>query len=103
MKTEVVVNKGVEEIKRLCAKHALSPMELSLYLNVTWTRIYEIISGKRRITPETDILLCKFFDLKPGYFAQRQLEYDLIITARSLEEKLKKVPAICDTVKAQNK
>lgn len=100
MKTEIVVNQGVEEIKRLCARHALSPMELSLYLHVTWTRIYEVISGKRRITPETDILLCKFFDLTPGYFAQRQLEYDLVVASRSLEEKLKTVPRVYDTLKA---
>ena len=60
MKTEVVANKGIVEIKRLCAQNGISPMELSRYLNVTWTRIYEIISGKRRITPETDVLLSSF-------------------------------------------
>ena len=101
MKTEVVANQGVVEMKRLCAKNGISPMELSRYLNVTWTRIYEIISGKRRITPETDVLLCHFFEVKKGYFAKLQLEYDLILAERSLQHKLKKIPILQDTVKAK--
>lgn len=99
MKTEVVANKGVVEIKRLCAQNGISPMELSRYLNVTWTRIYEIISGKRRITPETDVLLCHFFEVELGYFAKLQLEYDLILAERSLQQKLTEIPVLQDTVK----
>lgn len=40
MKTEVVANKGIVEIKRLCAQNGISPMELSRYLNVTWTKLF---------------------------------------------------------------
>ena len=101
MKSEVVANKGVAEIKRLCAQNGISPMELSRYLNVTWTRIYEIISGKRRITPETDVLLCHFFEVELGYFAKLQLEYDLILAERSLQQKLTEIPVLQDTVKSK--
>ena len=102
MKTEVVVNKGIEEIKQLCAQSGISPMELSRYLNVTWTRIYEIISGKRRITPETDVLLCHFFEVELGHFAKLQLEYDLILAERSMQQKLTEIPTFQDTVKSKN-
>lgn len=101
MKMEVVANKGVAEIKRLCAQNGISPMELSRYLNVTWTRIYEIISGKRRITPETDVLLCHFFEVELGYFAKLQLEYDLILAERSLQQKLTEIPVLQNTVKSK--
>ena len=100
MKTEVVANNGVVEIKRFCAQNGISPMELSRYLGVTWTRIYEILSGKRRITPETDVLLCHFFEVEDGYFAKLQLEYDLILAKRSLQHKLEENPTIQATIKA---
>ena len=92
-------NKGVSEIKRLCAVYGISPIELSLYLQTTWTRIYEILSGKRRITPDTDIWLCHFFNLTPGYFAGLQLEYDLQISENMLADSLKALPTVDKTVK----
>lgn len=99
MNLEVYNNEGVGEIKRLCAQYGISPMELSIYLQVTKVRIYEILSGKRRITPETDILLCHFFKLENGYFASRQLDYDLMLAQRQLSQKLEKIATYDKTVK----
>ncbi len=93
-------NKGVSEIKRLCGIYGISPIELSLYLQITWTRIYEILSRRRRITPDTDIRLCHFFNLAYGHFAKLQLEYDLQVSENELADSLEKLPTVDGTVKA---
>lgn len=93
-------NRGVSEIKRLCAVYGISPAELSLYLQITWIRIYEVLSGRRRITPDTDLRLCHFFNLHPGHFAKLQLEYDLQVAGNALADNLPKLPTIDKTVKA---
>lgn len=99
MKIDNIQNEGVVEIKKLCAKHGISLTELSMHLQVTWTRFYEIFSGRRRITADTDIRLCHFFKKDYGHFAKLQLEYDLQIEARNLEKKLKKIKTVDEIIK----
>lgn len=94
MKLEDIENKGVAEIISLCSRYGISPMELSIHLQVTWTRIYEIMSGKRRITVDTDLRLCHFFKKKPGYFVVLQLEWDLEIEMRKMQPILKKIKTV---------
>lgn len=100
MNLEICNNEGVSEIRRLCAKFGLSPIELAQYLQVTKVRIYEIMSGKRRISSETDILLCHFFNLETGYFVKLQTVYDLQLEERRLSDKLKKLKTIKEIVRA---
>lgn len=100
MNLETFNNEGISEIRRLCAKFGLSPMELAYHLQVTKVRIYEIMAGKRRITPETDIFLCHFFNLEKGYFASLQTTYDLQLEERRLSDKLKKLKTIKEIVRA---
>jgi len=50
----------------------LKPMGISQYrlakeIGVPAQRISEIVAGKRSITPDTDIRLCRFFSLSNGY------------------------------------
>lgn len=99
MKLENIENKGIAEIKKLCSMYGISLMELSLHLQVTWTRIYEIISEKRRITVDTDIRLCHFFKQPIGYFVALQLERDLQIEARNMQDILKKIKTVDEIVK----
>ena len=98
MKTDDMENAGIVEIKRLCAQYGISTMELSMHIQVTCTRIYEILSGKRRITASTDLRLCHFFKLESGYFAKLQTEYDLAIEARNLKNKLKKIKTVDEII-----
>lgn len=94
-----IQNEGVIEIKKLCAKYGISLTELSMHLQVTWTRFYEIFSGKRRITADTDIRLCHFFKKDYGYFAKRQMEYDLQVGVRNLQDKLNNIKNIDEIIK----
>ncbi len=41
------------------------------------SHLSEMKTGKRRCTPEYDLRLSRYFGIKPGYFLQLQLNYDL--------------------------
>lgn len=83
-----IENGAVKELLKLCGKYGLSVGDLALHLNVLPVRFYEIISGKRRVTIDTDLRLCKFFKLKNGFFFLKQVEYDMYFAQQNLEEKL---------------
>ena len=59
----------------------LKPMSLSQYrlakeIGVPAQRISEIIAGKRSITADTDLRLCRFFGLSNGYWLRAQAAHD---------------------------
>jgi len=39
-------------------------------------RIGDIVAGKRAITVDTDLRLCRFFGLARGYWLRAQVEHD---------------------------
>lgn len=39
-------------------------------------RIGEIVAGRRGITADTDLRLCKFFGLSEGYWLRAQVRFD---------------------------
>lgn len=74
----------------------LKPMNITKYrlareIGVPAQRIGEIIKGKRSITPDTDLRLCKFFGLSDGYWLRAQALYDLEVTRRQLGEVIVKI------------
>jgi antitoxin HigA-1 len=74
----------------------LKPMNISQYrlakeIGVPAQRIGEIIKGKRSITPDTDLRLCKFFGLSDGYWLRAQALHDLEVTRRQLGEIIVKI------------
>lgn len=52
-------------------------------------RVHEIVSEKRGITAETDLHLCAFFGLTPGYWLRVQLAYELREAMNTLGPKIK--------------
>jgi addiction module HigA family antidote len=74
----------------------LKPMVLSQYrlakeIGVPAQRISEIVAGKRSITADTDLRLCRFFGLSNGYWLRAQAAYDMEIAERTLGPSLKKI------------
>lgn len=74
----------------------LQPMELSQYrlakeIDVPAQRISEIIAGKRSVTADTDLRLCRFFGLSNGYWLRAQAAYDTERAARELAPVLKRI------------
>ena len=62
----------------------LSQNALAKSLGVPQNRISDIISGKRGISADTDLRLCRFFGLTDGYFAGMQLDFERIATKRAI-------------------
>lgn len=80
----------------LLKEEFLLPMELSQYrlakeIGVPAQRISEIVAGKRSITADTDLRLCRFFGLSNGYWLRAQAAYDTEVAERSLARTLNKI------------
>jgi len=74
----------------------LKPMGISKYrlakeIGVPAQRIGEIVAGKRGITADTDLRLCRFFALSNGYWLRAQAAYDTEVAENDLAETLKKI------------
>jgi addiction module HigA family antidote len=85
----------------------LEPMEISQYrvakeIGVPAQRIGEIVAGKRSITADTDLRLCRFFGLTNGYGLRAQAAFDTEVAAVILAEQLKNIRPWSDT-KSQNR
>ncbi|SOB76467.1 transcriptional regulator, XRE family [Marinobacter sp. LV10R510-11A] len=79
----------------LLKEEFLEPMGISQYrlakeIGVPAQRIGQIIAGKRSITADTDLRLCRFFGLSNGYWLRTQAAYDTEIAEEALEGQLKK-------------
>ena len=80
----------------LLREEFLVPMGLSQYrlakeIHVPAQRIGEIVAGKRSITADTDLRLCKFFALSNGYWLRAQVAYDTEVAKSSLRKTLAKI------------
>jgi addiction module HigA family antidote len=74
----------------------LDPMGISQYrlakeIGVPAQRIGEIVAGKRSITADTDLRLCKFFGLSNGYWLRAQVAYDTEQAAERLSDVLNSI------------
>lgn len=74
----------------------LKPMGLSQYrlakeIGVPPQRISEIVAGRRAITADTDLRLCRFFGLSNGYWLRAQAAYDTEIAQEKLSDVLEKI------------
>lgn len=80
----------------LLREEFLSPMQLSNYrlakeIGVPPQRIGDIVAGKRSITADTDLRLCRFFGLSDGYWLRAQVAYDLEVAAPKMGKLLAKI------------
>jgi addiction module HigA family antidote len=74
----------------------LKPMGLSQYrlakeIDVPAQRISKIVLGKRSITADTDLRLCRFFGLSNGYWLRAQVAYDTEVAERALNNVIMKI------------
>jgi addiction module HigA family antidote len=73
----------------LLLEEFLAPMGISQYrlakeIDVPAQRISEIVAGKRAITADTDLRLCRFFGLSSGYWLRAQAAHDTEVAERKL-------------------
>ena len=80
----------------LLLEEFLKPMGISQYrlakeIHVPAQRIGEIVSGKRAITADTDLRLCRFLGLSNGYWLRAQAAYDTEVAAEELADTLDEI------------
>ncbi len=69
----------------------ITPYRVAKDIGVPITRIYDIVAGKRGITAQTDLLLCRYFGLSDGWWLTLQTHYDTQIARRELGDQLTRV------------
>lgn len=74
----------------------LKPMGISQYrlakeVGVPAQRIGEIVAGKRAVTADTDLRLCRFFGLSNGYWLRAQVSYDIEVAESNIGPMLKNI------------
>jgi len=85
----------------LLLEEFLTPMGISQYrlakeIGVPAQRIGEIVAGRRGITADTDLRLCRFFGLSNGYWLRAQAAHDTEVAERALGSKLAKIKPWAD-------
>ncbi|MDR0320469.1 MAG: HigA family addiction module antidote protein [Treponema sp.] len=69
----------------------ISQNALAKALGIPQNRLSDIINGKRGISADTDLRLCKYFGLTDGYFSGLQSDFERIAAKRKLSKELKKI------------
>lgn len=80
----------------LLLEEFLKPMGISRYrlakeIGVPAQRIGDIVAGKRSVTADTDLRLCRFFGLSNGYWLRAQVAYDTEIAEYAIGPKLVRI------------
>ena len=69
----------------------ITQYRLAKAIGVDARRIHSIVHGERAITPETAILLSRYFGNSAGFWMGLQSQYDLEIAEERLSQRLSKV------------
>lgn len=72
----------------------LSNYRLAKLIDVPAQRIGEILAGRRSITADTDLRLCRVFGLSDGWWLKLQADYDVQIARIRLAKVLAKIKPI---------
>jgi addiction module HigA family antidote len=69
----------------------LRKYRLAKDIGVPAQRIGEIVAGRRSITADTDLRLCRYFGLSDGWWSRGQAAYDTAIAKVALQKELASV------------
>lgn len=92
----------------LLREEFLVPMGISQYrlakeIGVPAQRVGEVVAGRRAITADTDLRLCRFFGLSNGYWLRAQAAHDTEVAERELAGKLKSIRPWRDGVRGKRR
>jgi len=69
----------------------LSQFALAKAIEVSPRRINEIVKGKRAVTADTDLRLCRYFGLSDGWWLRLQAQYDTERARDAMSEVLARI------------
>ena len=77
----------------------LQPLGVTHYrlakaIGVPASRISEIVTGQRAITADTDLRLCRFLCLSPGYWLRAQAAHDTELPSAELADELEQIHSL---------
>lgn len=86
----------------MLAEEFLKPLEMSNYrlakeIGVPVQRIGENLAGRRAITADTDLRLCRFFGLSDGWWLRLQADYDTEVAKAAPAKILAKIKPWANT------
>lgn len=67
---------------------AITARQLAADIDVSPSRISELVHGRRPITADTALRLGLYFDMEPRFWMNLQAEYDMRIAMRDLRDKV---------------
>jgi addiction module HigA family antidote len=87
---------NVPTVGEVLALEFLKPMNISQNalakaLGIPQNRISDTINGKRGISADTDLRLCKYFGLTEGYFTGLQMDFERIAAKQRIHKELRKI------------
>jgi addiction module HigA family antidote len=91
MKKQKPVTPGELLLEEFLLPMGISQYRLAKEIGVPPQRIGEIVAGKRSITADTDLRLCRFFGLSNGYWLRAQAAYDTEVAEEALAEVLQQI------------
>lgn len=85
----------------------LVPMGMSRYrlakeIGVPAQRVGDIVSGKRGITADTDLRLCRFLGLSNGYWLRAQAAHDIEVAQELMVDDLLRIRPWADSAVDKN-
>jgi len=91
MRTALPVSPG-----EMLKEEFLKPLGLTKYrlakdLGVPAQRIGEIVAGKRSVTADPDLRLCRYFGLSDGWWLRGQAAYDTAVAREALGEEVSRI------------
>jgi addiction module HigA family antidote len=80
----------------MLAEEFLAPLGMTKYrlaklIDVPAQRIGEIVAGRRSISADTDLRLCRLFGLSDGWWLKLQASHDTAMAKRRLAGELAKI------------
>jgi addiction module HigA family antidote len=92
MRTVLPVSPG-----EMLEEEFLKPLGLTKYrlakdIGVPPQRIGDIVAGKRAVTADTDLRLCRYFGLSDGWWLRGQASYDTALAREAMQDELARIP-----------
>ncbi len=91
MTTTELIPPGEVLLEEFLKPMGISHYRLAMAIDVPESRINAIVKGRRSITADTDLRLCRFFGLSEGFWRRMQTSQDLKLAKQALANVL---PAI---------
>jgi addiction module HigA family antidote len=92
MKREIPpVSPGEMLLEEFLKPGGLSQYRLAKEIGVPPQRIGEIVAGRRAITADTDLRLCRFFGLSDGWWLSLQAKYDTEMARDAMADVLSQI------------